>query len=474
MKSSEKVPINGSRSLYRKIVPVLTGLLLLLTGIAITAVMNKSGSTNEKNIMEPILKIAIVSDSQCYDVKDDWGMSNLEKALRLLSPKKPEIIIMPGDLADLGEYPGAFTLYKELCKKYFPYEPVQIACAGNHDLWPRDKSTSMYFLFKRFCEKLSIPEDNPYHTVIKGYDFITLSENINCNYTPELIEKLAQKLEIAAKRDDKKPIFVLTHFPPKDTMSGSSSKSGKEALRELFNKYPNVISISGHTHYPLEDERCLWQGEFTAFTTSTLSYGCIDENLFNTCNGILPFGREVVQALYMEVFADHIEIHRYNVEDACEIKPGNVWSFNIPYNPEKPEYSISDRALKRQAPVFADDAKLLLRYDYGFVYAVFEAAKHDDMVQYYQIEVARKDKNGVYQTCKSVKYASDFYRLQANKTKRMFFKLPDDMFIAGEPHQISVYAIESFGKKSEPLTIERTIPQDWRFRPIDRNAMPQE
>ena len=379
---------------------------------------------------------------------------------------------MPCDLADLGEYPEAFTLYKKLCKEYFPYEPIQIACAGNHDLWSREKSID--FLFKRFCEKLNIPSENPYHTVIKDYDFITISENINCNYTPELIAKLAEKLEIAAKRNSGKPIFVLSHFPPKDTMSGSNTKSGREALRELFNKYPQVISISGHTHYPLEDERCIWQNEFTAFTTSTLSYGCVSEELFNICNGILPFAREAVQALYMEVFADHIEIHRYNVEDAREIKPGKVWSFKLPYDPANPEYSITRRAEKTIPPVFPADAKLVLRYDYGFVYAVFDAAKHDDMVQYYLIESARKDKNGVYQITKNVKYVSDFYRLQANQSKRLFFKLPEDMFIAGEPHKISIYAIESFGKKSEPLTIERIIPKSWGFRAIDPNAMPQE
>ena len=212
--------------------------------------------------MEPILKIGIVSDSQCYDVREDWGMSNLAKALKILSPKNPEIIIMPGDLADLGEYPGAFTLYKELCKEYFPSpEPVQIACAGNHDLWGRDRNIpgNMEFLFKRFCEKMEIPHANPYHTVIKGYDFITLSENINCNYTPELIGKLAVELKAAAERDAEKPIFVISHFPPANTMSGSWNKSGKEALRELFNQYPQVISISGHTHYPLEDERCIWK-----------------------------------------------------------------------------------------------------------------------------------------------------------------------------------------------------------------------
>ena len=424
--------------------------------------------------MEPILKIGIVSDSQGYDVMEDWGMSNMEKALKMLEPHRPDIMISGGDIADLGGYHGAITLYKELCKKYFPYDPVQIACAGNHDLWIGDRNASREKPFKSFCEKMGVSTENPYHTVINDYDFITISENINCNYTPELVEKLAEKLEIAARRNSGKPIFVVSHFPPKDTMAGSETAAGKEPFRELFNKYPQVISISGHTHYPLEDERCIWQGEFTAFTTSTLSYGCIKEDVFNTCNTIIPFAREVVQALYMEVFADHIEIHRYNVEDAREIKPDKVWSFKLPYNPENPEYSAELRAQNRQAPEFPADANLVLRYDYGFVYAIFESAKHDDMVKYYLIESARKDADGVYQTVKSVKYVSDFYRLEANQAKRMFFKLPEDMFIAGELHKISVYAIETFGKKSEPLVIERIIPKDWRFRAIDPDLMPQE
>ncbi|MBE6403762.1 MAG: hypothetical protein E7039_08595 [Lentisphaerae bacterium] len=423
--------------------------------------------------MEPILKIGIVSDSQGYDVMEDWGMSNMEKALKMLAPYKPDIIISGGDIADLGAYHGAITLYKELCKKYFPYDPVQIACAGNHDLWLADRNANREIPFKSFCEKMGISTENPYHTVINNYDFITVSEDINCNYTPELVEKLAVKLEIAAKRNSGKPIFVLSHFPPKDTMSGSDH-AGKTSLRELFNKYPQVISISGHTHYPLEDERCIWQGEFTAFTTSTLSYGCMAEDLFNVCNSIVPFAREAVQALYMEVFADHIEIHRYNVEDFCEIKPDMVWSFALPYDPANPEYSITRRAEKRNAPVFPENASLVLRYDYGFVYAVFDVAKHEDMVQYYCVEAARKDAAGVYQTTGSAKFVSDFYRLNSNKAKRMFFKLPEDLLIPGEIHKISVYAIESFGRKSEPLVIERVIPPDWRFKAIDPQCMPQE
>ena len=131
---------------------ILVAVLIPIAAIIVFAAVKnyKSNNTNKGNTMEPILKIVIVSDSQSYDVREDWGMSNMEKALKLLAPKKPEIIIMPGDLADLGEYPEAFTLYKELCKEYFPYEPIQIACAGNHDLWSREKSID--FLFNAFAK----------------------------------------------------------------------------------------------------------------------------------------------------------------------------------------------------------------------------------------------------------------------------------------------------------------------------------
>ena len=76
---------------------------------------------------------------------------------------------------------------------------------------------------------------------------------------------------------------------------------------------------------------------------------------------------------------------------------------------------------------------------------------------------------GMIVTKKTFKHAVD-----RNRAKRMFFKLPADMLAPGELHKISVYAIESFGKISAPLTIERVVPFSWRFREIDPKAMPQE
>lgn len=427
------------------------------------------------NSNKPLLRIGIVSDTQTYDVYEDWGMSNLEKAFKLLSPMQPEIIIMPGDLADMGNLPGAYTLYNELCRKYFTaVEPLQIACAGNHDMWPTDSRFSREELRQAFCRGLNISADNPYHTVIKGFDFITVTEDLQNEYSDELIARLEPMLEAAVARDPEKPVFVISHYPPYDTMSGSHGTSGKKNLRQLFDRYKQVVSISGHTHYPLEDERSIWQDGFTAFSTSTLSYGCVEEKPFNTCNSILPFAREAVQALYMELFEDRLEIRRYNVEDQRELKAGQLWSVDLPYDPAVKKYSIQQRALTVEPPYFPVGSTLVLRYDYGFVYAIFDAALHEDMVQFYRIESSVKCTDGSWAKVRNVDYVSDFYRLERNRSPRCVFKLPHDMFTAGKVHKLEVFPVESFGKIGKPLVIERLIPQFWGFREIQPDAAPQE
>jgi len=82
---------------------------------------------------KPLLKAAVISDIQGYAEEYDWGMHNTELAFQLLAPKKPDVILMGGDLTD-GIRKDAFAYYRKLVGKYFGAEiPVSAACAGNHD-----------------------------------------------------------------------------------------------------------------------------------------------------------------------------------------------------------------------------------------------------------------------------------------------------------------------------------------------------
>lgn len=431
--------------------------------VTMTAATIFSGCTP---IEEPILRVGVVSDNQAYAFRNDWGMHNMEQALGMLSELDPEVLLLVGDITDSAD-PAVFDMTMDIAREKFGSKMPQIvACAGNHDYWVDgdiDKRQPEK-TYAEFCKGFGIPLDNPCHTVIKGYHFITMSEDNEFLHSSEYSEKIVAALEAEIKKavssDPDKPVFVLTHYPPRNTVSGSHGKSGQERLGAMFKKYPQVISLSGHTHYPLEDERSIWQKEYTALSTSTLAYGCMEERPFNSCNGIIPFAREVNQMMYMVLFKDRLVIRRYNVTDKREIKPDKPWVLPLPFDPAKAVYTDA-RAAARKAPEFPEDAKILFRYDFGFLYLIFDAAQHDDFVHFYRVKITdQADKKVVFDQ----RYVGDFYRLEHNRDNRMTFRLPTDVLIPGRVYTYEIYPEESFGKEGKPLTVTNLLNPRIRFR----------
>ena len=419
------------------------------------------------------LKVAIISDSQAYPTLNDWGMNNLVKAFELLAPMKPDVLLMAGDLADGTNY-ETFKLYRQQLEKYFDPMPVHVGCAGNHDYWvPRGTERNAEFIYSEMSRLIGQKNANPLRETVGGYDFIAFSEDIinTDHYSPEMLAKLEAEIQAATARDPEKPIFVVTHFHPYDTVSGSHTASGKPELRELFNRYPQVVSLGGHTHNPLEDERCIWQGEFTAINTSTLAYACVEEKCYNNCSVIVPFAREALHVMFMEIYPDHYDIHRYNVEDKREIKPDRVWSCPIPYLPSQAKYSVN-RKETRQAPEFPADAKAVIRYDFGYLYLIFDQAVHEDFTHFYDVKVYEViDGENVLKSEK--RYISDFYRLQGIAGRRMVVKLPSEDITPNSECLVEIYPVESFGNTGKPLVTNRRIPNARSFK--DGSALcPQE
>ena len=97
------------------------------------------------------------------------------------------------------------------------------------------------------------------HKVLNGYHFIGLSP-VNGSMKDDAYEGKLEWAEeeiqkaIAAAPD--RPVFVITHNNPKDTVY-TSDDYGDSKLDALFAKYPQVISISGHTHASILDERSI-------------------------------------------------------------------------------------------------------------------------------------------------------------------------------------------------------------------------
>jgi predicted phosphohydrolase len=409
----------------------------------------------------PILRVAIVGDIQGYHNANDWGMHNLESAFELLSPLSPDVMIMTGDLADYAE-PLVFPYYMNLVKKHFPKKvPVQAACMGNHDYWY--KGEEIPTMYSDFCKALEVEEANPLVQVVNGFHFISISEKYlggepNTFYSEELINALEEKIQQAIAENSNNPVFVISHFGPAKTMTGSNSPtSACQRLRKVLDKYPQVVSFSGHTHVPLEDERSIWQGEFTAIQTSGLSYCCVEERCYNSCSVIPPFAREGVQCLYMEIFADRMEIHRYNAEDKREIKPDNIWKVAYPYNPSSAQYT-SDRAEARVAPKFKDGTTAFLRYDFGFLYLIFDEAIHEDFVHFYDLVLYEVTEDGQEILKGKERFISNFYRLERNRDPRQVLQIPGYLLSPIAKMKAEIYPVETFGKVGEPLVINFKNP----------------
>ena len=424
--------------------------------------------------MKP-LKVAVISDSQAYPTLADWGLANLDKALSFLAPMQPDVLLMAGDLADATIY-EVFDLYHSLIEKYFNPVPVHVGCAGNHDFWtPKDVERNTDFIYKEMCSRIGQKHADPLHETVGGYDFIALSDKALYEnddlYSDEKISLLEQEICKSIARDPQKPVFVVTHFHPFDTVTGSHGKSGSKKLRALFNKYPQVVSISGHTHCPLDDERCIWQGEFTTINTSSLAYACAEDICYNMCSVIVPFGREVLNCMMIEIYPDHYDIHRYNVEDRREIKPDKLWQVPIPYIPEKAKYT-SERKNLRNAPVFPPNARAVIRYDFGYLYLIFDPAQHEDFTHFYNVKIFEKVQ-GEWIFKMEERYLSDFYRLKNFTGNYQVYKLPAENMTPGEEYRIEIYPEETFGNIGSPLILERRIPKNNGYKPGKPTA-PQE
>ena len=81
----------------------------------------------------PALRVAIMSDIQGHPYPEDAGMRNLERALDVLAPLKPDVVVNDGDINDSGNDMDAVAYYKVRCDARLGRIP-HVACMGNHEV----------------------------------------------------------------------------------------------------------------------------------------------------------------------------------------------------------------------------------------------------------------------------------------------------------------------------------------------------
>lgn len=169
-------------------------------------------------------------------------------------------LVVAGDIAENGfqdEYDRVYDDLKQTGIKNF------IFSAGNHDIRLRDyeQCSERFIAFQNSLNAEENAIDKLYYTYkVNGYTFIVLaserSDFEDATITVRQTKWLKEQLEAA---NDGKPVFVVLHYPLKDThglpdtWSNSLWESGSigddsDTVFEILNEYDNVILITGHLH----------------------------------------------------------------------------------------------------------------------------------------------------------------------------------------------------------------------------------
>lgn len=444
------------------------------------------------------LRVAVISDLQLPDSTDKTThqYESFEKTLTMLKNKGMDVLIIGGDFTDLSTK-NAWGTYKEIYDNVMAdsKQPIPLYIMGNHDYWleyfvQAKEIATPAKLQRRFTKYTG---EYPYsHKVINGYHFICWSSS-NGSYDKSYTNKdwIRGELDKAVADDPSKPIFVITHLNPSDTAYGSD-EWGNDDINDVLKDYSQVISISGHSHYSLIDERSIWQGTYTAFTTQSLDYIELESGKFN---GSIPkdaYGNSLADVLpaclYMEIDDSKVAINRLEANTGEILK--EPWVIDAPFGSEMSlsKYNAG-RADANQAPKLDDDLKVSVSGITDIngneqTMISFNAGSDDDFVHSYRLEFQDENHNtvefdeidydnhivhydesgnkisfdnenygkGAPKKITQLLYFSDYVLGLGNMSKTTELRLPSDL--PENTRYVVITAIDSWGAESNSVICE--------------------
>ena len=243
---------------------------VMAMALSLMASLGMLSSPSKETPIEPdenaSLNFAVWGDIQVSNIV--FGReANLKAACEdLASAKAPlDALIVVGDVAENGmksEYDTVAAMLNTASGSFRNF----ICTEGNHDVRSRVFSSQL----KRFTEfnnsvnnSVKLDGEKYYFAYeINGYKFIVLGTEKTVFEESELSEKQLAWLdgEIASTQGSGKPVFVLCHQPLQNThglpgtwnaptvlKAGSIGKQN-DKVKAIFEKYGNVIFITGHLH----------------------------------------------------------------------------------------------------------------------------------------------------------------------------------------------------------------------------------
>ena len=458
-----------------------------------------------------VLSVGVVSDVHINtgvpETSRKWKNALLQLGVKASEsdPDGLDGVLVAGDLIDYPSDP-AIREFKKVYESVINPEVVPlIYTVGNHDVpnykWSETMVKDAEYIRKAFGdsyfqvdvdkdagERLECP-----HCVLKDYDILTITPDGTSPvvYSPEALKWLDGKLKEITSKNPSRYVIVITHPMLYDTVYGSllgeadgiwkSFLPGYWATRELpeiLSKYPQVVAFGGHLHFPLNDPRSVWQGNYTALGCASIRYMALEAGGYEDMAGqtTMKDKDEFSQGNLVQFDKKgNMRIYRMDFYNKDVIGEPLVMGRPAKNKKHLEAYSFTNRAAANEAPVLSKiDASVLMPSE-PWVKKVakgisvnFASGEDDEFVHHYVVSLAEDGKE-----ISSKKILADFYKhpdpSEMKRSWSVSFSLDDlpEAFTALDPiglpvlkpgtYTVSLTAFDSWDAKSEELTTEVTV-----------------
>lgn len=396
----------------------------------------------------PVFRFIICSDAHIEGIGSP-GYTRLKKTIdysldfasKSDAYKKIDAFFIAGDITNRGEK-EEFDAFKEIYD-YGKEKGLDFLCtvAKGHDSIAMGKKSLEYF-------NALTNQETDFHRIIGGYHFIGISTSRMKKHFNTPFQKmwLKKELDKAVKDTPDKPVFVMHHEHIKYTVYGSFDEDGwgKILFADLLKKYPNVVDFSGHSHYPVNDPRSLWQMEYTAMGTGSLKYTEL------TVDGVQKIHPDFYDdcANFLIVEADKDNNIRISGVDCLAGEILCEYNLKNPADKNNREYTYEKQLSRSLPPIFPENAEITVSEQDGFYSAEYPKAESADGMPVFIYRIYAVDKNG--KTIKERKTIPTYYLYNVAPTlKTDLGRLPKGSY------SIRVIAETPYGIRSE--YIEKTI-----------------
>ena len=385
------------------------------------------------------LRIGAMSDNHLNAAHPETHRKT-KACFELFRRERVDVVLDTGDIADRSDM-NELRFFRSCFDAAFAgTETVPFFAVANHDTnynpatGGRAPKSNDPAVIAAAVAALGMSSPNPC-VAVKGYQFVSIRQF-------EKLEVLEENIcKALAANVGNRPVFVMTHEPPYATTSRTIYWSSRQ-IRNVLNKYPQVVSLSGHIHDSVVWPANVWQGGFTAVNLGAHA------QYSNPIDG---------EATILDVYDDRIDIRRYEAVSGREIGADDRWSIPLPLDPKNGPYRPVVRAAAKTTLRMPSDLGLEFESGgkSGMDALVFRSAEPRNVSMCYRIAFESKVDDGSWRFLSAMNWRRP---QEMDERPSWRFEFPVPTLDAGRRHRVTVTPVDSFGRAGTAGTAEFDAP----------------